>query len=353
MNIHFSQLTLAAVLLTSGISNAYGETFTCSSDRGRSPYPPGNSGSLNHTKYAPRLDELTKQFTAFTSQFDTIDDDSGDGQSDLMGIPEWVAYQLNGVTPGDDGVYREPNLSIERPSNWYEDDKLSFMWTGRTGITHRGMDDSYDGVGTIWNRGHFAMSDHAQRIDGPAACNTHHFWNAAPQAANFNQGNWKHLEDYSAAAANKYGKLWVITGPIVDQQKRYGSIGDSGEVPIAVPHAFFKILIHENSEGDPDVLAFIFEQSVANSAGQPRVVGDWVNCNKAKGRGYVYDPVPYLVSVQDIESRTGLSFFYGLSKAKRDALASSAAVEVWPIEQEYWDPKSTCAGQRFVPPQPR
>src|SRR3546814_3249238 len=70
----------------------------------------------------------------------------------------------------------------------------------------------------IWNRGHLAMSDHAQRISPEAGCNTHVFWNASPQAADLNQGPWLHLENYSAAASNKYRSVWVIAGPIRSEE---------------------------------------------------------------------------------------------------------------------------------------
>ncbi len=59
---------------------------------------------------------------------------------------------------------------------------MAFLWANRAGVAKKRLDDSYDGIGNTWNRGHLAMSDHAQRIAAEAACNTHHFWNGSPQA---------------------------------------------------------------------------------------------------------------------------------------------------------------------------
>ena len=198
---------LSGVLLviTATMGDAKAEKFTCESNRGLSPYPVIATPDHDHDRYAPDEKEKVKRFGAYVSSFDGPDDDDGDGQADLLAVPQWVAYELKGLSPKSDGTFKEPDISIVRPGDWYKAPGLAFLWTNRPGVTKRRLDNSYDGIGTVWNRGHLAMADHAQRISWQASCNTHFFWNAVPQAADMNQGPWRHLEDYTAAAANKFG----------------------------------------------------------------------------------------------------------------------------------------------------
>jgi len=336
-----------ATLLAGFSSPAIGQSFSCSG-AAISPYPALVVTDHDHRRVAPSTGSLSKSFTAFFASFDDADDDDGDGQRDLRLNPEFVAYELRGVGPNGDGAFAEPPISIDRPNRWYTSPELVPLVETIEGVTNRRLDDSYRGAGTVWNRGHLAMSDHAQRISPEASCNTHIFWNASPQAADLNQGPWMHLENYSAAASNKYRSIWVIAGPIFDPATPRLTIGDPGELPVEIPDAFFKILVHESPSGI-DTLAFIFEQpNSLDGEGKPVATATWVNCSRAAALGHVYDHRPQLVSIAQIEQRTGLRFFP--DRADRQALTSARATALWPIEARYWDPSnSVCARQRSHP----
>jgi DNA/RNA endonuclease G (NUC1) len=322
------------------------QQFACSDDR-ISPYPTFVDVGLDHQRYAPAAQGIKKEFTAFFAAFDDNDDDSGDGQPDLRFNPEYVSYELRGVRANENGDYEEPDVSIDRPNKWYESAEFAPFIATVTTPTRR-LDDSYSGVGTIWNRGHLAMSDHAQRVGAEAACNTHHFWNASPEAADLNQGPWLHLENYSGAAANKFRSVWVVAGPIFDRSTPRLVIGDAGEVPVEVPDAFFKVIIHE-SPSKIDTLAFVFEQpNVRDAQGRVLPTGTWVRCDRAQSLNHMYDHRRNLVAIRDIERRTGLRFFP--AHPRRQALVAARATQLWPVETRYWDPgRSTCAGQRSHP----
>lgn len=331
---------------------AHAEKFACAQTK-FSPYIPRHLDDLRHLKYAPVLGALVREFEAYVSQFDTDDDDDGDGVKDYRAIPEWVAYELKGVKPDVTGNYREPDISIRRPNNWYEESSFSFLWENRPSITRKRLDDSYDGFATVWNRGHLMMSDHAQRISPEAACNTHHFWNAVPQAADMNQGPWRHLENYTAAAANKFQSVWIIAGPIVDIGKPVLTIGEPGRIPVVVPHALYKVIVRENIGGRPDALGFIFEQNPVEVNGQVVPGLSWVNCNKHQ---QVYDHTPNLRPIRDIEARTGLQFFGSSPASEREALLNAVPQSLWTVEPNFWDVASACGGQTWhpavaVPPQ--
>ncbi len=342
-----SALVLAVLVSNPGSVSA--EKFTCESDRGHSPYPAASTPDHDHDRYAPNQKEIIKRFGAYVSSFDGDDDDDGDGKSDLLAVPQWVAYELKGLVPKADGEFEEPDISINRPNDWYKEPDFAFLWTNRTGVTKSRLDNSYDGEGSTWNRGHLAMADHAQRISWQASCNTHFFWNAVPQAADMNQGPWRHLEDYTAAASNKFTRLWIIVGSVFERGKPIGYIGETnkGEVPVAIPHALFKVIVRDIGDGKVDALAFIFPQPYAKASnGRQKPTEEWVNCNKAKRLEHTYDHRPSLRTVAQIEDLTGLTFFPGA--VNRDEIRVQEAEALWPVEEKYWDPKG-CAGQRFVP----
>ena len=195
-------------------------------------------------------------------------------------------------------------------------------------MTTSKIDDSYTGVGTTWNRGHLAMNSHALRIGWRKACNTHFFFNAVPQQAVFNQGDWLDLEASTGAAANKYGSVWAIAGPIFVSGTPIQTIGSSGEIPVAIPHALFKIVIKEPVGGGlPDVLAFIFDQPLT----------EYVRCASGEDAPE-YDHTDNLVSVQTVEQRTGLNFFQDLAvkQAALQTFKAQTATELWLVEDRFY-----------------
>ncbi len=296
-----------------------------------SPFTPVASTAHDHLKYAPTIVGPDKEFRAYHAVFDNDDDDNGDGTPDLVANPTFVSYELKGVHPNSNGKFVEPDLSVD--GNWYRSSELANLWAPPN-ITALGLDPSYSGIGTIWNRGHLAMNDHAQRIGAEAACNTFHFWNASPQAKDFNQGPWRHLETYTAAAANKWGSVWIIAGPIFYKGKDILFIGEPDEVPVAVPHAFFKIVVRETLSG-PIGLGFIFEHPSVmgqhNGIPQPLPDATWVNCNQRTFQGHTYDHTSRLTSMTEIAYRTGLELFSSRPVAERDTLMLATQIEVWEV----------------------
>jgi hypothetical protein len=310
-----------------------------------SPYEAFVSTFHDNDRMKPQAAGLTKKFTAYTSTFDDEDDDTGDGQPDWRINPVFVIYELQGVAPNSSGDYDEPAISVNGPSAWYASPELVPLVQGIPNVTKERIDRSYQGIGSIWNRGHMAMNEHAQRIGFEAACNTHNFWNASPQAADLNQGPWRHLENYSAAASNKYRSIWVVDGPIFDPATPRLFIGDPGEVPVEVPDGFFKVLIHQSPAGI-ETLSFIFPQpNVLGSDNKPKPAESWVNCNRQPPPGFEYNHEPNLVSIAEIEQRTGVRFFEGYPN--RDALVSFRAQHLWPVDTKYWDSTAPCGKQRF------
>jgi hypothetical protein len=366
--VMFRSIVVCLTLLALS-GTAFAEKFKCGSARGFSPYDiQPISGEYDHLRFAPANAEKLKNFGPFVASMDGSDDANNDGNADLLAVPHWVAYELVGVKE-DNGKYREPEISIDH--RWYKHNGLDFLWTDRPGVKKRKIDDSYSGIGAIWNRGHLAMADHAQRYgfadaaDAPrvaknlverterswqASCNTHIFWNAVPQAAEMNQGPWLHLETYVAALSNKYGRVWTIAGPIFHQNKPIMYIGDDDEVPVAIPHALFKILVVE-IDGKIETRAFVFDQEakfdnrlgVAIPTKQAKKA--WVKCTQAKKRGHVYNHSSRLKTLAAVEELTGLRFMP--NQDGRDEIAQTSHSGLWPVEPRFWS-GYICGGQNFV-----
>ncbi len=296
-----------------------------------SPYAVhGQAAGYNHDKFGTEYRNgqapIRRDFAAYVSSFDTNDDDNGDARPDILGVPDFVAYEIK--------AYRDPHTGrIGRPSSWKRP-RPWYTWHGhefdhlrnRSGVRVPRLDDSYKGVGRIWNRGHLQMKFLAERVGHEAACNTHFFWNAVPQAAMLNQGPWLDLEFWTGAAANKYGSVWVVTGPIYDLGKPLRWIGGGGEIPVAVPDALFKIIIRETENNVPEVLSFIFPNH-----------SDYNACRvQENGRFGAYDHTQYMTTLQDIQDQTGLEFLTNLPEGvRRQLLEKEPPSQLWSVEPEF------------------
>lgn len=274
--------------------------------------------SHDHDRWGVPTGAIVKTFDAFVSGFDDEDDDDGDGLGDRWGVPEWVAYELQRVDV-------ECIETHERPA-----------WTGDEALQRRGLmstDDSYaSGAGfrkrhPAWfSRGHLAPKVHAERMSKKAAEDTHSFYNAVPQRQAMNAGVWLHLEDLTGAWAQRHGRVWAISGPIFADRYPVATLGDQGELGVAIPEALYKIVIRETSDPKvPDVLAFVVPQ-----------VGAGVD----KGP---FRPERFLTSVDEVERLTGLDFLTSLSKSEQKGLESAEAASLWPTAKT--DFVRACSGR--------
>lgn len=264
----------------------------------------------NHTKYAPKPsnNDIVRHFRAYTTCFDGDDDDDGDGIPDKWAIPHWVAYEIKRY-PG-----KLPK-SPRRPCKWITDIDLY-----NKGIAPK--DDSYH-FSRAWrkanpgspqlgyDRGHMCMKNHAWRLGQKADWNTHTVLNACPQRSKLNSGIWCGLENKTAKWADKYGSVWIITGPIVYNNKPSKWLGQHGEVLVAIPDAFFKIVVKE-AGGCLEVLAFLYPQ-------------EGIDYKRRGG----YDHTRYLTSIDIIEELTGLDFFSAVSEDIETEIEEIIQIRLW------------------------
>lgn len=269
------------------------------------------SSDHEHRKWTPecKSGDYLKDFRAYSSCFDGPDDDNGDGIPDTLRVPHWVAYQIN----------RIDNDCIEthaRPNPWITDRAL---YNNRImcGDESYKYPQAFRDVRKDWfERGHLCMKMHAERLGADAGWNSHTFYNAVPQRGGFNKKLWLDLEYLTDQWAQRFGKVWVITGPVFSDGIPYAFIGEPGEMQVAIPDALFKIVIKENDSDELDVLAFIYPQFSAGYA-----------IKQPNG----YNHLSYLTTVEEIEKVTGLKFFPNITETrKRNKIVKFQASELWP-----------------------
>jgi len=264
----------------------------------------GPPEGYNHKKYAPCIaeEDYTIEFAAFYSVFDGVDDDNGDGESDVLGIPEFVSYELRA-----EPVNYEP--SPFTPSRWITDEDLN-----EQGIMPDHWSYHYpNGEGNDHDRGHLCTRSHAARISKEADWNTHTFYNGVPQYDQMNQGIWWNLESKISNWTNDGYDIWIVTGPVFfwDVTLEWHGEPDKGEVLAAIPHALFKVLVRENMDSKPEVLAFIYPNEYIG-----KVDDEWVH-------------EPFFTSVDYIEELTGLNFFPFLSVEQQQLIESTQSNFLW------------------------
>jgi endonuclease G, mitochondrial len=204
--------------------------------------------------------------------------------------PRWVAYHVkpeNLVTPKREGAWKkyrnDPDVEGESSD---EDYKGQFNTWRNYANGHlvpyfvSGGDRDGDGI----------LAQDGDEDDAQAVFEINYRTNLAPQHHhNFNGsgGLWYKLETYvrKTLLRDKQKEVWVFAGTIYGQGV-YDVIGNGVEVP----PMFFKIIITEE-EGVPKILAFLFPHQI-------------------KKHGEIGD---FLVSVNHIESMTGLDFFHELN----------------------------------------
>ncbi len=205
------------------------------------------------------------------------------GYSEEKRSPLWAAYRLTDTT------------AEEKPAARAE----SFLPDRRT--IAQVTSDQYTNSG--YDRGHLASSYSIAKCFGTAAqLQTFLMSNVVPQRHAFNAGIWKSLEMKEInTRAPRCQSIWIITGPIYPDV--ITRVLPSG---IPVPEAFYKIILDE-IDGRLRAMAFIIEHDL--EAGT-----DLADC---------------LVSIDEIEKRTGLDFFTGFPETVQTALEGPVNSKIW------------------------
>lgn len=198
-------------------------------------------------------------------------------------IPRWVAYELTaGETEGD-----------------AERDDFIFKMDPSFKRTQAMREDYYD---SGWTKGHMACAADF-KWDNDAMEETFFLTNICPQDEELNKGDWNYLERQVRNWARQYGRVWVVSGPIIGSN-RYGCIGERS---VVVPDSFFKAVLVPGKQGYQSI-AFV----MGNDAGR-----------------YYLDKCS--MSINELERRTGLDFFPALPDDIEEGVESQYKPSDWGI----------------------
>ncbi len=224
----------------------------------------------DHDRFGTVPSDIRLELRAYTCSFDGPDDDNGDGVADIWAIPHWVSFQIKAQG-------KEP--IPERRNSFATDSVLNRL--GLVSSSGRWARFGYD-------RGHMCPSATARRLGVTGDTGAFLMTNFCPQRPQFNRRTWVALEQLEREWADRFGSVWVTCGPVVFGNTPEEFIEVDGDVAVAVPHAFFRIIVRETDNG-LSVLPFVAPQSAEH-----RQLSEWT---------------PHLTSVDVIEALTGLDFF--------------------------------------------
>lgn len=198
----------------------------------------------------------------------------------MLRNPNWVAYELTaaeveGTEPRDSKFIPDPDVQGAQA-----------------------IDNDYKRSG--WDRGHLAPAADMKWSE-QAMEESFYFSNISPQNNNLNRGVWKSIEELTRENAKRYGKLYVVTGPVFKSHKGKGTIGENR---IVIPDAFYKVLL--------------------------------IDDNGYKGIGFYCENVAgkkklktYARSIDAIEEITKIDFFHRLPDNIEDAVEKDFDWNLW------------------------
>ena len=200
--------------------------------------------------------------------------------------PYWVAYELT-----SDEIYGD----VERKDHFRSDPSVQ---TGSAALS------DYSSSG--YDRGHLIPAAD-QNWSEEAMDDSFFLSNMSPQVPAFNRGIWAKLESIVRTFAKDNKSLYVVTGPILIDGP-YDSIGKN---KVSIPHYYYKVILDYTSPGIKSI-GFILPNEGSSD-----------------------DIVNFATSVDEVESKTGIDFFYKLPDSQENTIESSFNVDDWNFKTFY------------------
>jgi endonuclease G len=196
--------------------------------------------------------------------------------------PIWVAEHL---------TRDKANAKAERKDKFKADPDLK--------VGERAELSDYKLVSKIYDRGHMAPSAD-MRWSSVAMNESCYLSNIVPQEKYMNQQIWKQLEMKVRQWAIDRGELYIYTGPIYDDEE----IDVIGDNEVAVPTHIYKVIYDPKGvEG----IAFIMPNERLKTSDMPK----------------------YIVTIRDVEEKTGLDFLKGLKQPIEDDVETQKPIVLW------------------------
>jgi endonuclease G, mitochondrial len=141
-----------------------------------------------------------------------------------------------------------------------------------------------------FDRGHLARQANMKGRSKKCELEACYFTNVSPQKQNFNRNVWNSIEMTADNLTKTYGRSWIITGPYFDEEIELMN------KRVEIPDGFYKIVIIQKDNGFYPV-SFVLDMDSESR-----------------------NPEDYIVSIDSVETLTGLDFFHELEDPVEDRL---------------------------------
>lgn len=195
---------------------------------------------------------------------------------------EWVAYELTEERVAGN-VKRTDNFRIDP-------------------VVTTGSSTPEDYKGSPYDRGHLAPAAD-MKFNSTAMSECFYMSNMSPQVPSFNRGIWQQLEAQVRTWAVAYKDIYIVTGGIL----KY-TMGEIGSNRVSVPKYFYKVVL-DYTEPDIKAIALLLPNE--------------------KGTKQLEE---YVITIDSIETLTGIDFFPALPDPLENELESSVHPEKWTFE---------------------
>ena len=156
-----------------------------------------------------------------------------------------------------------------------------------------------DYKGSGYDRGHLAPAAD-MRWSSTAMSESFFMSNMSPQVPSFNRGIWKKLESKVRDWARDNKRIYIVTAGILDE-----GLNTIGSNSISIPNYYYKVIL-DYTEPELKAIGFILPNKKSKAPLQS-----------------------FAISVDSVEIRTGIDFFYNLPDDKENKLESNVDVKKW------------------------
>lgn len=203
--------------------------------------------------------------------------------------PNWVAWKVDASNLGSAG----------RTNKFEQDSDLQHYLTQIPHAAPAVTPEDYRG--SCFDRGHQAPSaDRTSSVENNQS--TFVMSNMLPQTPYLNRYLWEQLERYTRQLVSEGKTVYVITGPIYDQD--FGAIGPRADIP--VPSKLFKIVIVQ--DGPQRSVFSVIMPNVLKTGEPPTNKEELCKDTASPGNTLTTEWRQYKSNISEIKKVTGLKF---------------------------------------------
>lgn len=231
----------------------------------------GNDFNLEDLYYVKISDELPSQTKHYTGFYVSFNKDNH--------TPNYVSWQL---------LSSETEGTVPRAKNFWQDKTVEGCPDG----------NAYKNSG--FDRGHMCPAAD-QKWSETSMNDCFVMANICPQAPGLNQKAWETLEEKERNWAKRDGDIWIVCGPIYDENDTQ----TIGPYEVRVPGAFFKAFLYLDGDNSR-AIAFVYPNAVAPG-----------------------NMEEYAMSIDDLEKITNYDFFYALPDDIENKVEATYSFTEW------------------------